>query len=456
MFDRALIFALLSLTCGGRLSPKTWIQDPIVQSSVYNAGEILADTIDAITKLPTAFANITGLAYINLPVLGNQRNINDLIDKFITDFKAHQDNEDATLNIVQLAFKYGYTMETHTVETEDGYLVTMHRIPNNGPVILLMHGLFGSSDDFVIAGSESGIAYLLSKEGYDIWIGNARGNKHSRHHIRLDPSKPKFWNFSWHEIGYYDLPSMIDYALGVSNSSTLKYIGHSQGSTAFFVMASEREEYNKKVTLMVALSPVAFMGKIKSPLVRLLAPASSFIDSITSSIGLYEILPDSRLIRVFTRLICGSGPVVEILCNNILFLSVGFDLAQLNVTNLPVIFGHLPSGGSSKQMIHFLQNVVSKEFRKYNYGMKRNLKQYGSRTPPKYALHRVTAPVSLFYSDSDWLAHPDDVDLLYNKLPNAIDIYKIPLHTFNHLDFILAKDLKILIYKRLRKLLSFF
>jgi lysosomal acid lipase/cholesteryl ester hydrolase len=56
--------------------------------------------------------------------------------------------------------RHGYPAETHTVTTEDGYILTMHRIPYspkspaapNTPVVFLQHGLLGSSSDWVILG----------------------------------------------------------------------------------------------------------------------------------------------------------------------------------------------------------------------------------------------------------------------------------------------------------------
>lgn len=54
----------------------------------------------------------------------------------------------------------GYPAESHTVTTEDGYILTMHRIPHgkkNGTgtsgkkrVLFLQHGLFGTSADWLL------------------------------------------------------------------------------------------------------------------------------------------------------------------------------------------------------------------------------------------------------------------------------------------------------------------
>lgn len=154
-----------------------------------------------------------------------------------------------------------YPAERHMVQTDDGYILGVYRIPKMGvqpnkrKVMLLMHGLTAAAPAYVNFGGKRSAGYFFSDAGYDVWIGNFRGNTYSRRHITLNPNRPEFWSFSWHEMGMYDLPAMIDYILQTTNQTKLTYVGHSQGVTAAFVMLSSRPEYNRKISVLHAMTP---------------------------------------------------------------------------------------------------------------------------------------------------------------------------------------------------------
>ncbi|KAJ8937416.1 hypothetical protein NQ318_007875 [Aromia moschata] len=224
------------------------------------------------------------------------------------------------------------------METEDGYFLGAHRIP---------HGR-ANGDWFVLLGPEKGMGYVLADNGYDVWLCNVRGAIHSRKHKLLNADEGTlFWKFSWHELGLYDLPAMIDYVLNVTNKDKVHYVGHSQGGTSFVVMISERPEYNKKIKIMIGLSPAVFFTKV----------------------------PNN-----FYRLVMSFVPILQ--------------------SVIPLV-SSLSTGGSVLQVLHYIQLFRTGSYQKYDYGRETNLRKYGSVTPPRYNLKNVTAPVALFYSEND-------------------------------------------------------
>lgn len=69
----------------------------------------------------------------------------------------------------------------------------------------------------------------MADAGYDVWMPNWRGNYYSRRHISLSPNERQFWNFSWDDIAFNDLPAVHNYAIKVTGVPKLFIIGHSQG-----------------------------------------------------------------------------------------------------------------------------------------------------------------------------------------------------------------------------------
>merc|ERR1712198_272623 len=81
------------------------------------------------------------------------------------------------------------------------------------PVLFLMHGLLASAFDWIGNLPEQSFAFLAADAGFDVWLGNARGNTYSRSHTTLTPKKSAFWEFTFDEIAAQDVPTMVDYVL---------------------------------------------------------------------------------------------------------------------------------------------------------------------------------------------------------------------------------------------------
>lgn len=58
---------------------------------------------------------------------------------------------------------------------------------------------------------------ILPCRGYDVWLPNSRGSRNARNHVSKNPDVPAsgFWNFTWHEMGIFDHPPVIDLPLRV-------------------------------------------------------------------------------------------------------------------------------------------------------------------------------------------------------------------------------------------------
>ncbi|XP_030036032.2 lipase 3 [Manduca sexta] len=366
------------------------------------------------------------------------------------------DHEDAHLNATQLLQKHKYPVEEHIVKTDDGYHLTLFRIPPKvqahdvvkKPVVMLMHGLLGSADDFLLQGPGKSLAYLLADEGYDVWLGNARGNKYSRHHVSKYPALNDFWKFSNDEIALHDLPAMIDHALQTSGQEKLHYIGHAQGTTTFFALASEKPEYNDKIITMHALAPMAYMTNTRSPLVRMIAPTSSFYERLHEQFGNGAFTPSKELVHTTGGAMCKNTVGCDNICSNLNYVMSGVDMEDADPEMIHVIMAHLPAGTSTRVIKHYGQGVASHEFRKYDYGTEMNKQVYGTPEPPKYDLQKVQTPVSLYFSEEDWLAHPKDVERLAKALPNVKTVHKVPEKHFTHMDFQFSKKAPETVYKK--------
>lgn len=191
------------------------------------------------------------------------------------------------------------------------------------PVVLLMHGLLSSSDCWVVRGLTDTLAYDLVDSGYDVWLGNARGNTYSGRHVNLTKDDPKFWRFSWHEIGMIDLPTTIDYILEKTQQTSLHYVGHSQGSTILFVLLSMRPEYNSKLKTAHMLAPVVYAKYIRELLFELLAVIVGNYSPLDPLLGDSALFQQPILRQVFAIDKCRERLLSPEICTRIVFFIYG-------------------------------------------------------------------------------------------------------------------------------------
>jgi len=310
-------------------------------------------------------------------------------------------------------------------------------------VVFLQHGLMDSSATWVLAGPDNHApAFRLAEEGYDVWLGNFRGNLYSRAHSEYDPDYSReFWEFTWDEMARYDLPSMLDYVLSTTGRNKLYYVGHSMGTTTFMAMDSLDPVWADKVEVAIMLAPVAYVDHMASP-IKLLTPALPFVSFMVDFIGRGEFLRNSWLTDTFANIACRENALLR-MCDNVAFLATGFNPNQLNRTLMTTLGNHIPAGTSAYTILHFAQGIATKSFGAYNWrNEERNKKHHNVTTPPTYKLQNASVKTVLFWGDNDWLAHQTDVQRIVTEHPNIVESYQVPCHGWNHMDFLYAIDVK--------------
>lgn len=184
--------------------------------------------------------------------------------------------------VVNTVKSNGYRGEVHKVKTEDGYVLKIHRVlsvskPAYKGTAFLMHGLFRNSADFLATGPNIALAYYLADNGFDVWLGNARGTKFCNEHEKHSQASKKFWQFSFHEIGRYDVSAMIDFILEHTKEKKTFYAGHSQGTCSLLVLLSLLPPYIDKIKEAHLMTPAAFMKHSTSPMLTLPAKQSKLV-----------------------------------------------------------------------------------------------------------------------------------------------------------------------------------
>ncbi|XP_030835488.1 gastric triacylglycerol lipase [Strongylocentrotus purpuratus] len=362
---------------------------------------------------------------------------------------------DVYYNMSGLIWSKGYPVEEYTVQTEDGYLLGLFRIPhgrqnnskNTGskPVVFLQHGLLAASTCWVENSASESLGFILADAGYDVWMGNMRGNTYSRRHAWLDPNEQLYWQFSWDQMAKYDIPALLNFALQMSGQSTLDYVGHSQGTLVAFTGFTLDLNLAKKVKHFFALGPVYTVQDIDitlkdivtSELVKLLA-------DVLSLAGIDEFLPNDYLLNhIGAQTVCAL-PETRFICEDVMMYLGGFSEHHLNASRLQVYVSNEPAGTSLQNMEHFLQMVISGKCQMYDYGLIGNLVKYNQTTPPEYHVGNLAVPVALFWGDNDFLADPQDVERLIPQIPHLI--YNKEIKNFEHLDFIWAMDANKIVY----------
>ncbi|KAK2523505.1 hypothetical protein Q9233_009845 [Columba guinea] len=315
-------------------------------------------------------------------------------------------NPECFMNVSQIIRYHGYPSEEYQVTTEDGYILAVFRIPagrnsqNTGkkPAVLLQHGAFGDCIHWISNLPNNSLGFILADAGFDVWLGNSRGNTWSSKHKTLKPCQKEFWQFSFDEIGKYDIPAELYFIMNKTGQKHVYYAGHSEASAAGFIAFSTFPELAQRVKLFFALAPVTTVTHATSPLIT------------------FAHLPPA-LIR----------------------------------SRMDVYIAHHPAGTSVQNFIHWHQMASADQFQAYDYGSKENMKKYNQSTPPAYKIEKTSTPVALWSGGQDKLGDTKDMAKLLPRITNLI--YHEHFPAWGHLDFVWGLDATEKMYRKIVELI---
>jgi len=350
-------------------------------------------------------------------------------------------------DMLQIVRDKRYPIEEHHIETEDGYVLTIFRIPHGlgsnqvGAPVLVQHALLCSSFDWVNNPANESLAFVLADAGFDVWLGNNRGGPWGRSHTSLETDSEEFWDFTIDHMALFDLPAHVDYVLRATGQPSLSYIGHSEGTIQAFAGFSRNSTLSSKVNLFVAFAPMAYAHHQTSFVFGALAYLD--VSQLFEMFGMHEFLPQGGVLNKVAPGIC--GPLGTLCANSIeLFCGKSHDL---NATRMPIYLAQTPAGTSVKNMAHWAQLIKHDRFAMWDFGSKEdNMRHYGEEGPPGYKLSDLTVPTALYTGGLDILSNPRDVQKLIYELPTTTLIHHKVIDSYAHLDFSWGQEAARLLY----------
>ncbi|KAJ1804946.1 cholesterol esterase, partial [Coemansia sp. RSA 2598] len=394
---------------------------------------------------------------------------------------------------------WGYPFEDHLVETRDGFILGTHRITGprrlgaagthsnsaarpqladstpaaNGlcdakkPVVLFWHGFMLSSECFVCHPDWVNILpFRLAEAGYDVWLGNSRGNKYSYKHIKYAPDDTRFWNFSIDEIANIDVPATIDYILKETGASALTYIGFSQGTAQMFMALSRNRLLNQQVSHFVALAPASTPRGFHNSVVDYFIKATPHMLYL-----LFGRRKAMSLVYFWINVLPRDLYVAALdFCVRLLF---GWTMRNLSQETKCITYWHLYSYTSVKSIVHWMQIIRCGQLQMYDEDPPVYPLLWSSKSTPDmqaravefqgkarrrrgrapgalahwnntYPVNKIMTRVSLFHGGSDSLS---SVELLLDDL-QAESSESICFSHYEHMDFLWADSVGTLVYPR--------
>lgn len=195
-----------------------------------------------------------------------------------------------------------------------------------------------------------------------MWATNSRGTVYSNQHLNYTVDDKEFWDFTYNEMGEYDLPANLQYILSHTQAQQVVYFGHSQGTTQWFIANALNTGISQYFKAFIGLAPVAHVTNQRSVFVKTL-------DLLEIPDLVYEYMWEFLYVPAISDY---AAPFLHYLPRtvwNFIETVVGFDVSyHLDLGSLPMMGRNDVGGTSTKNLMHWIQNIRSGNFAQFDYG----------------------------------------------------------------------------------------
>ncbi|URE21964.1 Triacylglycerol lipase [Musa troglodytarum] len=325
----------------------------------------------------------------------------------------------------------GYECREYEVKTQDGFILTMHRIPQGRgggsagkrQSVLLQHGVLADGLTWLLNPLQQSLAFVLADNGFDVWITHGRGTRWSRRHESLNTSDTAYWAWSWDELANYDLPATVGFVFQQTGQK-LHYVGHSMlyqhSLRASWWIRSSQLPFDSG-----GLSDLHDNYDRKSCSQRIRRRSKNEF-TMLGALGVAEFDPKGAVGTKFLEFVCAM-PGVK--CFDLMASLTGPNCC-LNDSTVDMYL---------KYELQPTRGVITK----YDHGSSAaNMAAYGQSSPPEYHMSNIPhhLPLLLSYGGGDMLSDVKDVQLLLNDLSNhdADKLVAQLVKEYAHLDFVMG------------------
>ncbi|CAI2370441.1 unnamed protein product [Moneuplotes crassus] len=351
-----------------------------------------------------------------------------------------------SMDVQQRAEELGFEYEEYRVTTQDGYILTLMRIPSgpnsppsSKPPILMIHPVFDSGESYTRLGAAYSPAFYLADNGKDVWLYNVRGNTFSREHVSLDPaSDDEYWDFTMDTIRF-DHMACVEFILETTGYTNLPALAISfGGATLGIALALEPEFFEQRISVAIFVSPALNMANTQSLLFSKLGMYPQVLQTMRN-IGINVCRDDNRALSQITYMLGTIFPGFSQFIMGILIDQPDQSLEDQDGVN--ILLARTQFGLGIKALQHLLQSVRLNDLTYFDYGPEENNQIYGADIPPEIPLGNINVPIALMFGEEDNVITGPDQDWMRERL-DANVVFDHVYEEFSHMSFLIGNRIE--------------